>query len=243
MKVLITNDDGIYAEGLSILTRWARRALHEVIVVAPDANRSGQSMAVTLHEPLKVRMVRTDEWAVSGTPADCVRIAHSFLGVTPDLVLSGINHGYNLGHDVHTSGTVGAARLASIHGVPAGALSADPRDWDQVARLLEHHGSDILAAIRMSSQGDVISVNFPSHGGETLVECRLSRPRYYDQLHWSQLDDTDTHTVLIDFLPAPLTLEDFDSDAGLVQRGITTLTRLSSDALSGLTSDKSALSQ
>lgn len=126
MKILLTNDDGIYAEGLAVL--WAAmREFGEVTVVAPDRERSATGHGITVDQPLRVEKVPIFEgcaWAVNGTPADCVK-----LGVTnimkekPDMVISGINRGPNLGIDVLYSGTVSGALEGTILGIPSIAVS------------------------------------------------------------------------------------------------------------------------
>lgn len=126
MTIVLTNDDGINAPGLQRLKTALREAGHNVVVVAPAANQSGVSRAATYANAVRVRRVsRTDrDYAVQGTPVDCVRAA--LVGqVAPDasLVISGINHGANLGDDTFNSGTVGAAIEAAILGVPAMAIS------------------------------------------------------------------------------------------------------------------------
>ncbi|MCG0276547.1 MAG: 5'/3'-nucleotidase SurE [Thermosediminibacteraceae bacterium] len=128
MKILITNDDGIYAEGLLILAREISK-IAKVIVVAPDRERSATAHAITMHKPLRVeraylRDCPVESWMVNGTPSDCVKLAlDALLSDPPDLVLSGINRGPNLGTDVIYSGTVSAAIEAAIYGIPAVALS------------------------------------------------------------------------------------------------------------------------
>ena len=126
MKILLTNDDGIFAEGLCALYR-SLALDHEVIVVAPEAERSAVGHAITLSDPLRVKVVRRgkDFWgyAVSGTPADCVKIAFYELVGPVDLVVSGINRGANVGINVLYSGTVSAATEAAILGIPALAVS------------------------------------------------------------------------------------------------------------------------
>lgn len=138
MKILLTNDDGIEAEGLQclygVLTKKA-----ECFVVAPDQGRSCCSHGVTTHTSLKVVARMMNQWTVSGTPADCVRVGLLCLDLKPDLVVSGINHGGNLGVDILYSGTAAGAREASLLGVPAIAISQYmrrdiERDWDVSAR-------------------------------------------------------------------------------------------------------------
>ena len=118
MKILITNDDGIFSEGLAILTKWATK-LGEVYVVAPSQQQSGKSHAITIHSPFEISKVtlglgEKEAYAVGSTPVDCVRFATLGLGIQFDLIFSGINKGYNLGEDILYSGTVGALFEASL---------------------------------------------------------------------------------------------------------------------------------
>ena len=113
MKILVSNDDGYHARGIVALAD-ALSKIADVIVVAPDRNHSGASNSLTLHSPLRVHEVEPDRYFVNGTPSDCVHLALSgFLEEDPDIVVSGINHGANLGDDVIYSGTVAAASEAT----------------------------------------------------------------------------------------------------------------------------------
>ncbi|MGM0576350.1 MAG: 5'/3'-nucleotidase SurE [Myxococcota bacterium] len=125
MRVLITNDDGLGAPGIDSLADAARGVFEEVWVVAPEREMSGVGQGITLHAPLRVNEAGARTWAVSGTPVDCVIVAmnHLMADRPPDLVLSGINRGPNLGHDVYYSGTVAGAREGILQGVPSVALS------------------------------------------------------------------------------------------------------------------------
>ncbi len=123
MRILITNDDGYLAGGLHVLAR-AAAGLGSVQVVAPDREQSATSHSLTLHYPLRVRRTDDDVLVVDGTPTDCVILAvGELLEQRPDFVLSGVNHGANLGDDVLYSGTVAAAMEATILGIPAIAVS------------------------------------------------------------------------------------------------------------------------
>ena len=122
-RILCTNDDGIHATGLGALARVARR-LGRVRVVAPDRQQSASSHSLTLHRPLRITSTGEETWVVDGTPTDCVLLAVSQMyDAPPHLVLSGVNHGPNMGEDVLYSGTVAAAMEATILGIPAVALS------------------------------------------------------------------------------------------------------------------------
>ncbi len=128
MRILLTNDDGVGAPGLEALI-GALRPRAELLVVAPDRQRSASSLAITLHQPLRVSQVSSDDgvsvYRCSGFPTDCVALGlYVLAGERPDLVVSGINDGANLGEDVLHSGTVGAAMEASMMGAPAMAISA-----------------------------------------------------------------------------------------------------------------------
>lgn len=123
MKILVSNDDGYLATGINALAE-ALSEIAEVIVFAPDRNHSGASNSLTLHAPLRVHKVREGRYFVNGTPSDCVHLALSgLLDEDPDIVVSGVNHGANLGDDVIYSGTVAAAMEGRFLGLPAIAVS------------------------------------------------------------------------------------------------------------------------
>jgi len=130
MKLLISNDDGVFALGIRSLANGMAEAGHEVTVVCPDRERSATGHGLTLHDPIRADMVESNfhpsitAWACSGTPSDCVKLAlGALLDSPPDMVLSGINHGSNLGTDVLYSGTVSAAMEGVIEGIPGIAFS------------------------------------------------------------------------------------------------------------------------
>ncbi len=123
MKILVTNDDGVRAPGIRALAE-ALRGVGEVVVVAPDRERSAVGHALTLHHPLRATEIRPAIFAVDGTPTDCVNLGiHTLLGTKPDIVVSGINCGGNMGDDITYSGTVSAAMEATLMGIPALAVS------------------------------------------------------------------------------------------------------------------------
>src|SRR5215510_270657 len=130
-NILLTNDDGYGAEGLRALQE-ALEDFAAVWVVAPSAERSGAAQSLTLRQPIVVHEKGPGHWAVDGTPADAVIVAlHRLLPERPDLVISGINHGANMGENVYYSGTVGAAREAALHHIPAVALSLAAKKSEQ----------------------------------------------------------------------------------------------------------------
>ena len=140
MRILITNDDGIHAPQLVNLARWAEK-LGQVTVVAPKVEQSGKSQGIELHEPFEVKQVEISSgisaWSVDSTPADCIRFALFGLNQTFDLVISGINRGFNIGTDIMYSGTVGAAFEAVSLGMKAIALSTSPEYYESAANHLD----------------------------------------------------------------------------------------------------------
>ena len=166
MRILITNDDGIHAPGIAILARVALQLAGpdgEVHVVAPDTERSGVSHAITLYRPLRLREVEARWWACDGTPTDCVYLALNQMKLQPDIVLSGVNPGPNLGHDVLYSGTVAGAMEGAHWGVPSLAISHCSTRESELP-LVEPLLADILRPVIVAAQklGGALNVNLPS---------------------------------------------------------------------------------
>jgi len=137
--ILLTNDDGYTAQGLRVLAE-ALEDFATVSIVAPNTEQSGTAQSLTLRRPIVVHPKQDRHWAVDGTPADAVIVAlHKLLPERPDLVISGINHGANMGENVYYSGTVGAAREAALHHIPAVAMSLcagkNERNFTNAARI------------------------------------------------------------------------------------------------------------
>ena len=208
MKVLLTNDDGIQAIGLNAM----RRALLEVpdielAVIAPDSNRSATARSITTRKPLWVEEVEfgdgTMGYATDGTPVDCVRFAA--LGLVeskPELIVSGINQGSNLGDDITYSGTVAAALEGIVLGIPAIAVSQqadrgrvdfrahsnwEREDFEQaaafVARMVEE-----LEHVPMP-EGTLLNINCPAGGAEGARACKLGKRIYRDRLELAEEED------------------------------------------------------
>ncbi|MDP6351417.1 MAG: 5'/3'-nucleotidase SurE [Alphaproteobacteria bacterium] len=166
MRILLSNDDGIAAAGLERLERVARQISDDVWVVAPETDQSGASHSLTLSEPVRARQLSEHKFAVSGTPTDSVLMAVLELipDKQPDLVLSGINRGSNLGEDVTYSGTVAAAMEGALLGIPSIALSQhNDRSRRTKWATAEHHAPDLVR--KLVSVGwpanVLINVNFP----------------------------------------------------------------------------------
>jgi len=161
--ILLTNDDGIEAEGLKTLEEVLRGLAH-LVVVAPDRERSAVSHGLTLRSPLELKKIAPDHYVLNGTPADCVIYALRHLLIQfPDLVISGINHGANLGDDIMYSGTVAAAREACAHGIPSMAVSQAYDENPIRFKKGAEYARDLVAALLHNGlEGEIcLNVNFP----------------------------------------------------------------------------------
>ncbi len=162
MKILVSNDDGYLAKGINALAD-ALAEIADVTVVAPDRNRSGASNSLTLQSPLRVRRVREGRYYVNGTPSDCVHLALAgFLDEDPDIVVSGVNHGANLGDDVIYSGTVAAAMEGRFLGLPAIAVSLVGRNSAYMDTAAKVAVELVLKLQEKPLPGDImLNVNVP----------------------------------------------------------------------------------
>ncbi len=168
MKILITNDDGIHAPGLVVMEAIARQLSEDVVIVAPEADQSGVAHSLSLNDPLRLREIAPNHFAVKGTPTDCVIMAvHKILdNVKPDLVLSGVNRGHNVAEDVTYSGTVAGAMEGTILGIPSIALSQSygPGAHNNVPwESAQTFAPDLLRKILKTgiAPGILININFP----------------------------------------------------------------------------------
>ena len=169
MRILITNDNGIHAEGLNVLERIARNLSDEVVVVAPETDQSGVAHSLSLNDPLRLRHVGPNRYAVKGTPTDCVimGVRRIMRDNPPDLVLSGVNCGHNLAEDVTYSGTIAAAMEGTLLGVRSFALSQGypPGQRDKAPfKCAEAHGAAIIRELLKEEldPGILVNINFPS---------------------------------------------------------------------------------
>ena len=165
MRVLVSNDDGVDAPGIRILAQGLRDAGHEVVVVAPDRDRSGASNSLTLDQPLRAKRLDESVWCVAGTPTDCVHLALAgLLDVEPDIVVSGVNNTVNLGDDVIYSGTVAAAMEGRFLGLPAIAMSlahggGERRHYETAARAAVEITARLL--VDPLPANTILNVNVP----------------------------------------------------------------------------------
>lgn len=171
-RILVTNDDGLNAEGLAVLEKIARSLSSDVWVVAPELEQSGVAHSLSLHMPVRLRQLEERRFAVTGTPTDCVLMAvqevlpkHGGKGKKPfDLVLSGVNRGSNAGDDVTYSGTVAAAMEGTVLGVPSMALSQLCEDRDHPRwEVAEKYAPGIISALFDAGwpANNLININFP----------------------------------------------------------------------------------
>lgn len=195
MLILVSNDDGFFTDGIKALAK-ALRELGEVWTVAPDREQSASGHSLTLHRPIRAKTINKQQniYAIDGTPTDCVNLAvNRLMPRKPDIVVSGINRGANLGDDVTYSGTVAAALEAALLGLPAIAVSAVPTVKD------EYHyeaAADFAAFLTQQvakhklDKGTILNVNVPSEtkqGERRSVICKMGR-RVYDDILEERLD-------------------------------------------------------
>lgn len=225
--VLLSNDDGVRAEGLFQL-REALLEIADVVVVAPEREQSASSHALSLHRPLRFTEHESNVFSVEGTPADCVYIAlfggTRFLPRQPDVVVSGMNCGLNLAADIHYSGTVAAAREAALRGLRAIAFSVDT-DTElasacKVARRL------VNAVIEDDDKSALLlNVNFPRGRDWPLRVTRLGSRHYHDGVEF-RTDPRGREYLWLGGPPGAEHLADEDTDTGAFDRGWVGITPL-----------------
>jgi 5'-nucleotidase len=162
MKILVSNDDGYLAPGIVALVE-ALKPIAEIIVVAPDSNRSGSSNSLTLDRPLSVSRAENGFYFVNGTPSDCVHVALTGgLAFKPDLVVSGINQGQNMGDDTLYSGTVAAATEGFLFGIPAIAFSQVDKGWEHIDAAARIAREFVERDFGMLQKPYLLNVNIPN---------------------------------------------------------------------------------
>jgi len=230
VKILLTNDDGIDSEGLQKMAELLRyTGKYKVIIVAPDKNRSGISHAISmLNVPVKLSKLGDDTWSCSGTPADCIIISSmGFLPEKPDLVLSGINKGANLGTDIIYSGTAAGARQAGLSGIPAIALSLcgkeAPYNWDMAASWVVEHLEVLFAFWKNNC---FINVNIPNRaeGPEGFIHAWPAIKDYGDTLSVTDAPEGGFFCSLI--AGKESVFYEADSDCDVVSRNFVSVSTL-----------------
>lgn len=226
MKILIVNDDGIYAEGIKHLVKWAKTK-GEVSVFAPKVQQSGKSHSIEIRKGYEVKktdvFAGVEAYSVDSTPADCVRIATLGMNKKFDLVLSGINCGFNLGEDIHYSGTVGACFEAAKGGIRAIAVSTDVSTFDNAVKNLDRVFDEIEKR-KMLELTEILNINIPAKGDEILI-TRVGSKIYSDEFDF--LPDNIVMPRLISLYKGTRNLE-LDTDATMT--GHITITPLCVDS-------------
>jgi 5'-nucleotidase len=198
VRILVTNDDGIHAPGLAVAEKIARAISDDVWVIAPETEQSGASHSLTLASPLRLRAIDARHFAVSGTPTDCVLMGARQLlkDNPPDLVLSGVNIGSNVGDDVTYSGTIAGAMEGTSLGIPSIALSQEVGesradvDWS----VAETHGPGVVQKLLGLGwpPGTLINVNFPGCPAEQCAGMAMAAQGHYDLQSTNIIERMDT---------------------------------------------------
>jgi 5'-nucleotidase len=229
--ILLTNDDGFYRETIQVLFRTLA-ALGRTYIVAPDRERSACSLAVTLRRPLRVQTIKPRVWAVEGTPVDCIYFAlQKFLPRRPDLIISGMNPGPNLGQqDIHYSGTVAGAIQGTFHGIPSVAVSLLPDargrfDMKSAAAVVRTIAADILA--HGLPPGTALNVNIPPAPFKGVKITRLGW-KFYDPEIIEKTDPRDSKYYWIG-TGTPRRVGDAGTDVMAAHDGFISLTPLHTD--------------
>lgn len=232
--ILLTNDDGIHARGLQVLEHTLREMdFCRLTVVAPSDQQSASSHSLTLTMPLRVLPMGEGRYAVTGTPTDSVLVAVEEIlkGDRPDFVLSGINHGPNMGEDVTYSGTVAAAMEGAILGIPSCAMSLaawHPQQWDGAEAFLRGCLRDLLAF--PLGNGALLNINIPELPADRIRGVRVVRlgSRVYHDVITTQTDPRGRPYIWIGG-GGPTWADDPDTDYVLVQQGYVVMTPLKID--------------
>ncbi len=196
MRILVTNDDGINADGLVVLENIARSISDDVWVVAPEAEQSGASHSLSLSDPIRMRQIDDRRFAVKGTPTDCVLMAvHKAMPERPDLVLSGVNRGHNIADDVTYSGTIAAAMEGAVLGIRSIAVSQAQGISSQNSICYEptiQKGPQVIADLAKLDigPGGLLNVNFPDCAPGDIKGVEATRQGKRDQNNF-ELDERE----------------------------------------------------
>jgi 5'-nucleotidase len=232
MNILVSNDDGIFAPGLSVLAEACRRVGH-VTVVAPDREQSGTSHSLTLHHPLRPRRRHDGSFQVDGTPTDCVLLAvGKLMPERPDFVFSGINHGPNMGEDVLYSGTVSVAMEAVALGIPGIAFSLASRDEELMASYHEVVANLVrrITEVPAFPRDTLLNINLPRVHASEVKGIRVTKlgSRFFSESITPMQDPWGREVFWIG--GGEITWRgDTDSDHALVHEGYISITPLHMD--------------
>ena len=186
MRICVTNDDGIFSEGIILLAEWAKK-LGEVTIAAPKTQQSGKAHSIEIHNAFEIRQVDhptgLQAFSIDPTPADCVRVALTALGEHFDLVLSGVNCGYNLGREIIYSGTVGAALEAGMQRTKGVAFSTGFDTFDGARKHLDM-AWDYMQKNALLKKADVWNVNIPQEDVNGIRITRQGGRFFSDEFIW-----------------------------------------------------------
>lgn len=195
MRILLTNDDGIHAPGMAVLERIAAQLSDDVWVCAPAEEQSGAGHSLTLHQPVRLHQHGERRFSVTGTPTDSVNLGlrKLFADKKPDIVLSGVNNGENLGDDVTYSGTISAAMEAALGGIPAIALSQALRGAGHEFSATEGWAEKVIRPLLDAQlpRRTVVNVNFPALASEDVKGVRVVRQGFHDYERGSLIEGVD----------------------------------------------------
>ncbi|GAB4316659.1 MAG: 5'/3'-nucleotidase SurE [Candidatus Zixiibacteriota bacterium] len=231
LRILLSNDDGVNAPGLKAVARELR-AIGDLMIVAPMSDQSGVSHSLTITRPLRIKRHDSKVYSVDGTPTDCMTIAmHEILKRPPQVVVSGINHGPNMGEDVHYSGTVAAAIEGTIMGIPSIAASMTAPDHDgrafrSAAKFLRRLVPRIIGRI---PKGTLLNVNFPAlpKGGYRQYQITRLGHRTYTDIISAKRDPRGREYFWIGGEPTWDRIK--DTDAAAVGKGIVSISPMNID--------------
>jgi len=224
MRILLTNDDGIDAAGITILAKQLKENGHEITIVAPDKEQSATSHSITLHQPLRIIKRAENKYAVTGSPADCIILASTVIKAKPfDLVISGINSGRNMGEDILYSGTVAAALEAMLMGYKAIAVSLTSfkdQNFEAAATILNNMLDNGLP--ELIGEREVFNINIPNIAVEEIEGIKITETghrKYQDFVSeqkdprgrkiywigggeplWSKVGDTDFKAIFQNYV-------------------------------------------
>jgi 5'-nucleotidase len=236
LRLLITNDDGIDAPGLAVLIDIAGKLASEVDiwVVAPQMEQSGTSQSFTMKNPVRIRALKEQRFAVSCTPSDCVILSlqHIMKDCPPDFVLSGVNAGINIGHDINLSGTLGAAFTSLMYGIPSIGISMKrpPQGnvrWATARAILPHMMADLMT--RGWKNNHCLSINIPNLPPEEIAGSCWTQPAHGIMPPFEIKEGTDLRKKEFFWVYPhhhPETGAAPDSDAVALQRGFVSISVL-----------------
>lgn len=231
MRILLTNDDGIHAEGINVLHDILEKE-NDVYMVAPSSERSACSNAITIHEEITIEKISNNRFSVSGYPADCTNVALN-AGIIPeiDIVISGINHGPNMGDDIHYSGTVAGARSAHIGGKAALAVSLNSYTDLKYLTDAAFFIKDYIETIDVSKGSEIFSnINYPNIDSSEVkgVKYTFLGKRIYRDAYKNRHEEDNRVTLQLDG-----TIHSIDkdgSDVTEIEKGYITITPLHLDS-------------